>query len=336
MADCAVRIAGDVVGATAGDAAASTKPGRGKGGDKGASIALSAGAALLYACSSVALTLLNKTLFAQYKFKLLYVLAAGQSLFTLLVRHAAVASAILPPPDMSGIAEAVPMAAAFLLMVLTTFAAQDGTNLVMFGTLRRTNVLFVLVGQFVFLRMSTSRPKVVTTLVVVGGALMASMHDAEFDARAYGFAFMANVTTTAYLLLAKRHKNKSSLDILYHNSMLSLPVFLLAAAHAGETRAMMQHPYVLDPGFQATLSLSITLGCVISFAVMLNTKVNSPLTQTVTGMAKGAVVLVVGVFLFRSKKPSPENLVGAGTGLLGSMAYAWFGYRERLSQAQKP
>lgn len=66
----------------------------------------------------------------------------------------------------------------------------------------------------------------------------------------------------------------------------------------------------------------------INYAVFLNTAINSPLTQTVSGQLKDILVLIFGILIFRDVKFSFVNTLGVCLSLCGSFIYAFARFKE--------
>lgn len=91
-------------------------------------------------------------------------------------------------------------------MLVFGFAAMKGTNIVMFGTLRRTGIILVLVFEFFLLGKSSSRIIVFSTIVMVVGVVTAGSSDLSYDPFGYLMALLTNIATAVYIVLIKYYK----------------------------------------------------------------------------------------------------------------------------------
>jgi len=82
----------------------------------------------------------------------------------------------------------------------------------------------------------------------------------------------------------------------------------------------------------------LTLNCLLAFSVNLTnflvTKCTSPLTLQVLGNAKGAVAVVVSIFLFRNPV-SPIGMFGYSITIMGVVAYSEAKKRSKEKQLRR-
>merc|ERR1712012_795549 len=116
--------------------------------------------------------------------------------------------------------------------------------------------------------------------------------------------------------------------MLLYNALLSAPFLFSVSLALGDFQAIFEYKYINDTGFLFTFLCSCILGFVINFAVFVNTSVNSPLTQTVTGQFKDILVLFLGIIIFRDVQFSLVNAVGVALSLVGSFIYAYTKFKE--------
>ncbi|VDQ07925.1 unnamed protein product [Trichobilharzia regenti] len=92
----------------------------------------------------------------------------------------------------------------------------------MFTALRRLSNLFIMVGEY-FLNF----PIYLSVVIMVAGAAVAAIGDIAFDPVGYTYILVNNISTTGKALLTKsrlRDYNFSSIELLYFNSLLMLPI----------------------------------------------------------------------------------------------------------------
>jgi len=85
-------------------------------------------------------------------------------------------------------------------------------NIVMFGVLRRTGILVVLVLEFLLLGKRASPKVVAATIVMVAGVVTAGFADLSYDPYGYVLAFITNIATAVYVVLIKYIRTKVGLD----------------------------------------------------------------------------------------------------------------------------
>ena len=70
-------------------------------------------------------------------------------------------------------------------------------NIAMFAALRRVSIMMTLIAQWWFLNQKSTRPVIISIVVMVGGSFVAALDDLAFDARGYLFAMTNNLFTAA-------------------------------------------------------------------------------------------------------------------------------------------
>ncbi|XXQ38588.1 Sugar phosphate transporter domain-containing protein [Plasmodiophora brassicae] len=299
---------------------------------------VSVSAASLYAVVSIALTLLNKALFYSFAFSQTRILGLGQfvSAIVFLQAFSAYGLVTLPRFSIDVVGQIWPLSASYLIMVVCGFAAMRGTNLVMFGVLRRTGIILVLVLEYVLLNNRPTRLVVMSTVVMVLGVVVAGAADLSYDPVGYLFAFITNLATAIYIVLIKFYKETLNLDafgMLFYNAILSTPVLVVISLFNHDFADMADFEDINNAAFWCVFILSCSLGFAINYSVFLNTSVNSPLTQTVTGQLKDILVLLLGVVIFRDTPFSALNAFGVTLSVIGSIVYASVKYGEMSGRA---
>ena len=110
--------------------------------------------------------------------------------------------------------------------------------------------------------------------------------------------------------------------LLYFQSVMSLPVFAVLSAGV-EVQAIQTDPTVtLDSSLALVLLLSSILGSTLNFCLFFCTLVNSALTTTIVGVAKGTLTTLIGMFVMTAAAPTAINSVGSAVNTVGAVVYA--------------
>lgn len=300
--------------------------GKGVGG-VGACVA-SASAAGLYFGMALILTLVNRALFTTFGFRELRLLALFQLAAALALRVVlgAIGAAPLPPVTAAALRRYVPQAVVGVFSTVATFSALRGANLVLFGMLRRTNIIFTLVAQSM-LAASTGAPRpsnmvAACCVTVAAGTILSSAVDLTLDLSTYAAALVANICSAADLVLTKSSPvADSSMTVVYYSSLISVPLLSLVCYTLGDFDRFVMIEFA--PGLREALLASVAAGATIRYAIVLNTRVNSPLAHVVVGQLKSAVVFVIGFIALRhAGQMTHGSTAGALTSLFGAAAYA--------------
>lgn len=145
-------------------------------------------------------------------------------------------------------------------------------------------------------------------------------------------------------MLIKFYKETLNLDafgMLFYNAILSTPVLVVISLFNHDFADMADFEDINNAAFwfdpilivdgaermtagplcRCVFILSCSLGFAINYSVFLNTSVNSPLTQTVTGQLKDILVLLLGVVIFRDTPFSALNAFGVTLSVIGTFRH---------------
>lgn len=229
----------------------------------------------------------------------------------------------------------------FISNVTIGLSALALVNIPMFSAFRRLTVLFVMLAEFLYLRKSYTKPIVLSVFVLTLGAFISALGDVTFTLKGYLLVFINNVLTACYLTSIKRIMKELSLDpisLLYYQSLLSFPLIVSISIANGEL--VDAHSYYFDNVNNNNLKYSplflpaLTFVAVSAFFVNLSTSVcthvTSPLTTAVAGQIKNVLQSLLGFFSW-GYVPTPLNIFGLLVALAGQLAFAYFKYRNALT-----
>eukprot|EP00188_Purpureofilum_apyrenoidigerum_P003639 Plantae.Rhodophyta-Purpureofilum_apyrenoidigerum.ctg3868.p1 GENE.Plantae.Rhodophyta-Purpureofilum_apyrenoidigerum.ctg3868~~Plantae.Rhodophyta-Purpureofilum_apyrenoidigerum.ctg3868.p1 ORF type:complete len:304 (-),score=34.30 Plantae.Rhodophyta-Purpureofilum_apyrenoidigerum.ctg3868:149-1060(-) len=226
----------------------------------------------------------------------------------------------------------------YMMNMMASMTAMSKTSLLMFNTLRRTSIIWVLFLEWYILGNKSSAPVAASVGVIVLGALVAGSKDLVFDLQGYIWSMAANLSTSLYIVFIKQAQNTSNystLELLWFNSLLSWPVLFGLNVYtkqlfsAYETLNLGDH----DAIFYLNLLASAMLGFFINHATFYNTAASSPLTHTVMSQLKDVCLLLIGFFMFDRRVTSRGTLLGALISFGGSLMYALVKYQERVRKS---
>lgn len=301
----------------------------------------SIGAMVYYIAVASGLTIVNKSIFSTYKFQHPLVLVEAQLLCTLLLFELLSWCRVLERPlwSLGSLPKLLPLVVSYLLMLMSGMFGLQNTSLVMYNTLRRTTVAFVLILEYLVLRVVPSLPTLCCVAAMTLGAVWAGSKDSAFDIYGYGMIFLANLTSALYIVFVRKVKqttNWNNTDILYLNSMMTAPLvlgLLLWQGTLGELYRKGLHAY--SWGFYVVFAVACQMGFIINHSIYYNTNTNSPLTQTVSAQVKDVILLAASA-PFDGTRAIMENIAGIMVSLLGSLAYSVIKYREHAAIPENP
>ncbi|TQE00570.1 hypothetical protein C1H46_013814 [Malus baccata] len=142
---------------------------------------------------------------------------------------------------------------------------------------------------------------------------------------------------TMYLVLMEQsgaEDGLSSVEIMYHNSFLSLPFFMLLIVATGEFPNSLSLLIAKSNSlyFLVILILSFIMGIALNFTMFLCTIVNSALTITIVGVLKGVGSRTLGFLLLGGVQVHVLNVTGLVINTAGGVWYSFAKYQQRKSK----
>nr|KYP47310.1 UDP-N-acetylglucosamine/UDP-glucose/GDP-mannose transporter [Cajanus cajan] len=291
--------------------------------------------------STVLLVLFNKAALSSYSFPHANVMTLAQMVFAFIILYVLKSlkiisfttgesqsssknSAIFVP--FGTLVQTLPLALTYLLFMVVTMEAVRGINIPMYTTLRRTVVAFTMVMEYFLSGQSHSRCVVGSVGVIIAGAFVAGARDLSFDAYAYFVVFIENMCKAVYLASVSRVGKSSGLNIfgiVWCNVVICAPILFLWSLLRGDLQATLNFPYLFYTGFQVVLLLSCAFTFFLNYIVVLNTTINSALTQAICGNLKDVLTSGLGWLLFGGLPFDLFNILGQILGFIGSCLYAY-------------
>eukprot|EP00126_Sphaerothecum_destruens_P001902 Sdes_comp15336_c0_seq2m4199 len=159
------------------------------------------------------------------------------------------------------------------------------------------------------------------------GAFLSGVKDSRFDLNSYLIVFFYNSITAIYLVLINRVSSSlkvSSFDLMFYNSFFCAPlIFLISSFKNDFFIAFTQFPHLSSLGFQISLAGSSFLAFALNYTIFWNTRVNSALSQTVSGQVKDLLTVFLGVYFFNSQSMDSMEAFACLVGFVGSAYYAY-------------
>lgn len=283
--------------------------------------------ALYYISTSVSLTLFNKLLFSGFPSSNPPFLLLCQSITAVLILLTLRLLGRFDPPQLQtwgkdALRKYAPLYVSNLVMLLTSLIALKFTSLLMYNTLRRTSMIFVVA---IHSAVNSTRPSsftVAATALVTFGALWAGSTDLAFDPVGYSLAFAANLSTAVYLVLLRPVRDKlqlSNLQLIFVNALANIPVlvFILLIFPPVGLIALFA-----DIKFSFLFLCSCSFAMVINHAIFVNTTTNDAIAQSISSQLKDVVLLITSImFVDDPSQRASGNLKGVLLGFSGSIVY---------------
>ncbi|XP_063681849.1 nucleotide sugar transporter SLC35D2-like [Bolinopsis microptera] len=294
-------------------------------------------------CTSFAIITANKSVLTIYKFPSVQFVTLVQLIVTVIVLEVLKLLRLVtfPALSVSSIRDVMPLPLIHLANLLVGLGSTQSLSIPMFQVLRRFTVLFVMIGEITILRKRFSKLTVVTVVAMLGGVIIAFIGDLAYDSYGYTLVLLNDLFTAAYSIYLKKINDKKlmgKLGLMYYNSIVSLPLSLLAFIISGEFQTVKVYAGWSDSWFCAQFVLINVLGFVLMYSAILCTAVCGPLTYNVAGVLKSAAVTYIGMlqwfggdYIF-----SWLNFFGITVSALGGVVYSAVTFRSlEQSRADK-
>ncbi|XP_027338406.1 nucleotide-sugar uncharacterized transporter 3-like [Abrus precatorius] len=297
--------------------------------------------ALSYMASSVLLVMFNKAALSSYNFPFANVITLTQMVCAFIIlfvlKFLKIISFTTGESKSSSnnpvifvsyrtLAQTLPLALTYLLYMVVTMEAVRGINIPMYTTLRRTTVAFAMIMEYFLSGKKHSSFVIGSVGVVIAGALVAGARDFSFDSYGYSVVFVENMCKAVYLASVSRIGKSTGLNVfglVWCNVVICGPILFLWSLLRGDLRTTLNFPYLFYTGFQVVMFLSCVLTFFMNYIVVLNTTVNSALTQAICGNLKDVFTSGFGWLLFGGLPYDLFNVLGQSLGFLGSCLYAY-------------
>ncbi|XP_011078047.1 putative UDP-sugar transporter DDB_G0278631 isoform X3 [Sesamum indicum] len=264
---------------------------------------LSLFAALSYGAASMGMVFINKAVLMQYAHSMT-LLALQQLMTTLLIRFGRVMGYTKARGfDVEAAKKLLLVSFFYNANVAFALASLKGVNIPMYIAIKRLTPLTVLIAGFFF---GKGRP----------------------------------TTQTMYLVLVEKsgaEDGLSSVEIMFYNSVLSLPFLLFLIIATGEFPNSMAVLFTKSSSlsFSVILLLSLVMGIILNYTMFLCTIVNSALTTTIVGVLKGVGSTTLGFILLGGVEVHALNVIGLVINTVGGIWYSSSKYQEKKNKLPK-
>jgi len=154
--------------------------------------------ALFYGLSSILVIFINKALLTQYNFPYFIFVATLQFIFTSIFLYILLLLKKIDIPLLKYdiFIEIIPCSLLFLGNVISGLGGTKSLNLPMFTALRRFSILMTMILESLLVYHNIpSYDIIISILLMIGGAIIASLYDLTYDTYGYILIFINNIFT---------------------------------------------------------------------------------------------------------------------------------------------
>lgn len=297
-------------------------------------------AALSYGVASMAMVFINKAILMEYTYSM--TLLTVQQLATALLIHIGRVTGYTKakPLNMDTAKKLLWVSLFYNANVGFALASLKGVNIPMYIAIKRLTPLAVLVAGFFSGKKRPSRQVSLSVILTAAGVIIAALGDFSFDFFGYCLALTSVFFQTMYLVLVEKsgaEDGLSSVEIMFYNSFLSLPVllFLILATKEFPDSLSLLLAKSSSLSFLVTLTASLIMGIALNFTMFLCTIVNSALTTTIVGVLKGVGSTTLGFVLLGGVEVHALNVTGLVINTAGGVWYSYAKYEEKKKKLPK-
>lgn len=292
-----------------------------------------------YITISSSMVFVNKSLTYTFNFRHINTLLFLQMLFTIFaLRFLAKSINVvdIPTIEFRRLKQVAPVSLFYCLNALAALAALRELSVPSYTMVKRLAPLFTISLEVVLLH-RRPKPLVICALIVMAiGTVLAARADVNSTTYAWMLGFSSCVFQAAYLTFVKRSgidTGLSAVGIVYYHAFLSLPFFATMMLITGEIGIAMTYEQWFSPTFLLVLSLSLSMGLLLNYALFLCTEKTSPTSTVVSGQVKAMGQTVLGVFTFGGINPNPRYILGTCINIFGGVLYAYAKYKALASSS---
>ena len=209
----------------------------------------------------------------------------------------------------------------FILYALLSMYSQSALELSLYTTLRKTQIILTICLEYAVLRKQQTWMTIASVFSVLLGSFMMGMAEFRGNVTGYLYAGLCNIFGATYIVSIARHKQGAksidSFDIVFQCAVY-LATFsgILACIRHGD---ITRYANALTNWRVLT---SVSLAGVMNSLVIVNTRINSPLSQSICSNIKDLCVLLIAQ-TFSGVSLSLKNSVGMLCTFLGAGVFCF-------------
>ncbi|CAF3424648.1 unnamed protein product [Rotaria socialis] len=292
---------------------------------------------IAYGFLSFILAFFNKALFEIAKFRNNLFVISTQLSFILISFHVLVYFRRITVPVMTKneLNTLIIPSVFFCLSTVLSLQALMQLNVAVYVIIKRcTPALTFLLSAIVLKEQKLNLKTGFCVLTITLGAAITSTGDVAYHFQSYAIGSFSVIFHSLYLLTVQRcSEQRTSNDVLYINSLLSLPMivaFMITSSH--ELSNVKSYDGYSTAKFWLYFLLSIIGGGLLNATTFWCTIKNSALTTTVVGVLKSILQIFVGMFAFDQLSINYKTTLGIALSLVGGTMFSYLEYTNKQSK----
>ncbi|CAF0734775.1 unnamed protein product [Didymodactylos carnosus] len=294
---------------------------------------------LVYGLLSFSMAFLNKALFEVTGFKNSFFVILIQLAFLLVSFYVFKILNLVKLPPLTYL-ECKNFILPSLMYSLTTalsLKALIGLNVAVYVVVKRCTPAFTFIlAAFVLKKQKFSLTLGLSVCAITTGAIITSAGDLKFDLISYIIGGLSVLAHALYLLLIQRcGEDKSSVDVLYINSVLSLPFIFILTLFSNEWTSVKNYNGYTTWTFWLFFLFSTMGGNLLNYSTFWCTMKNSALTTSVVGVLKSILQILFGIFTFERLDLNIYTIGGITLSLIGGTMFSYAEYHAKVNRNKR-
>ena len=279
--------------------------------------------------ASMAINIVNRVIFLQYKFKFNFTLILLHQIFCIcfFMTLSKTSQSFTKMAGKISFSDFLLLKYQYILyslfFIFKTVVAFLGYQLVvnipMYVSLRKLLTGMTFVYQYFFKKKKISRLNILEVILLTAGAILTGLDDYSTDIKGYIAVFLKNMTGLINLEVSENFKKKNgvtNLKLLIYNSFLVIPILLVTIFVSGEYSRLKLYLNSEQNFYYYRLGIQLFFSCVIELTTnasffMSNEKNSSLFTQLLSD-TKYIFITILSYKVLKTFKFTWKNILGVG------------------------
>ena len=279
--------------------------------------------------ASMAINIVNRVIFLQYKFKFNFTLMLLHQIFCIcfFITLSKTSKSFVKMAGQISFSDFLLLKYQYILyslfFIFKTVVAFSGYQLVvnipMYVSLRKLLTGMTFVYQYFFKKKKISRLNILEVILLTIGAILTGLDDYSTDIKGYIAVFLKNTTGLINLEVSENFKKKNgvtNLKLLIYNSFLVIPILIITIFMTGEYSRLKTYLNSEHKFQYYRLCIQLFFSCVIELTTnasffMSNEKNSSLFTQLLSD-TKYIFITILSYKVLKTFKFTWKNILGVG------------------------
>ena len=279
--------------------------------------------------ASMAINIVNRVIFLQYKFKFNFTLILLHQIFCIcfFMTLSKTSESFTKMAGKISFSDFLRLKYQYMLyslfFIFKTLVAFLGyqlvTNIPMYVSLRKLLTGMTFVYQYFFKKKKISRLNILEVILLTAGAILTGLDDYSTDYKGYIAVFLKNTTGLINLEVSENFKKKNgvtNLKLLIYNSFLVIPILIITIFITGEYSRLKIYLNSEHDFYYYRLGIQLFFSCLIEFTTntsffMSNEKNSSLFTQLLSD-TKYIFITILSYKVLKTFKFTWKNILGVG------------------------